>query len=118
MKAEEAARAAAEWMAKADASALDDKKKSKKKTSLEPTRVSGEAFRRVDAEVWSKEIITGLEDNSYEKQFGGDGYGAKASSVLVQVRGKDFRHEKTKRKRGTYMGGSITLASNSFKYED
>jgi hypothetical protein len=27
-------------------------------------RVSGEAFRRVDDEVWSKEIIEGLEDNS------------------------------------------------------
>lgn len=27
-------------------------------------RVSGEAFRRVDDEIWSKEIIEGLEDNS------------------------------------------------------
>lgn len=51
-------------------------------------------------------------------QFGEDGYGAKANKVLSTVRGKDFRHEKTKRKRGTYTGGNITLASNSFKYDD
>lgn len=53
-----------------------------------------------------------------ERQFGEDGYGAKASAVLKQVRGKDFRHEKTKKKRGSYRGGNITLASNSFKYDD
>ena len=34
-----------------------------RKNNNEP-RVSGEAFKRVDAEVWSKEIISGLEDNS------------------------------------------------------
>ena len=51
-------------------------------------------------------------------QFGEEGYGAKANKVLATVRGKDFRHEKTKRKRGTYTGGNITLASNSFKYDD
>jgi hypothetical protein len=83
-------------------------------------RLSGgaAAFRRVDTEEWSAQIIGGLEDNSYEKQFGGDGYGAKANKVLATVKGKDFRHEKTKRKRGTYRGGNITLESNSFKYSD
>ena len=30
-------------------------------------RVSGEAFRRVDDEIWGKEIIEGLEDNSCER---------------------------------------------------
>lgn len=82
-------------------------------------RLSGgaAAFRRVTEE-WSDEIITGLEDNSYIKQFGEEGYGAKANKVLATVKGKDFRHEKTKRKRGNYRGGSITLASNSFKYDD
>jgi hypothetical protein len=81
-----------------------------------PDKVSP-GFRRVDAELWSKEIVEGLEDNSYEKAFGNDGYGAKASAKLMTVRGKDFRHEKTKKKRGSYRGGEITLASNSFKYE-
>jgi hypothetical protein len=32
-------------------------------------RVSGEAFRRVDDEVWSKEIIEGLEDNSCKLHY-------------------------------------------------
>lgn len=115
--------------------------------------MSGEAFKRVDAEIWSNEIIAGLEDNSCEiftihsthpitrrnakyfgalvfislfacicvsdeKQFGEDGYGFKASAILSQVRGKDFRHEKTKKKRGNYRGGAITLGSNSFKYSE
>lgn len=53
---------------------------------------------------------------SDQKQFGESGY--KASAVLSQVRGKDFRHEKTKKKRGSYRGGEITLSSNSFKYAD
>jgi hypothetical protein len=52
------------------------------------------------------------------KQFGEDGFGAKANMILSTVRGKDFRHEKTKRKRGTYKGGEISLASNSFKYDE
>ena len=56
--------------------------------------------------------------NSDVNQFGEDGYGHKANKVLSTVRGKDFRHEKTKRKRGTYTGGNITMASNSFKYDD
>jgi len=111
-KAQDAAKAAADWVANSS-----PEPPLKMKKTNQP-RNSGEAFKRVDAEFWSNEIITGLEDNSYHKQFGSDGFGAKASAVLSQVRGKDFRHEKTKRKRGTYHGGIITLASNSFKYED
>lgn len=45
-----------------------------------------------------------------------DPYGAKASEILVQVRGKDFRHEKTKKKRGTYKGGEITMGVHSIKF--
>jgi hypothetical protein len=37
--------------------------------------------------------------------------------VSTQVRGKDFRHEKTKKKRGSYRGGLIDNAINSFKFE-
>lgn len=58
-------------------------------------------------------------DNSYEARFGEGGYGAKASAKLVTVRGKDFRHEKTKRKRGTYRGGTIDTGSGtSFKFQN
>ena len=35
----------------------------------------------------------------------------------MQVRGKDFRHEKTKKKRGTYRGGAINNAVNSIKLD-
>ena len=36
--------------------------------------------------------------------------------MLSKVRGKDFRHEKTKKKRGSYRGGAIELgAVNSIK---
>jgi len=120
-KVEEATRAAEEWAHRANAAAGDSGKKSAKKSRRtsedgEP-RLSGEAFRRVDGAVWGQQIVSGLEDNSYEKQFGEDGYGAKASKVLLAVRGKDFRHEKTKKKRGSYRGGEISLASNSFKYD-
>nr|GFC10837.1 nucleolar and coiled-body phosphoprotein 1 isoform X2 [Tanacetum cinerariifolium] len=45
------------------------------------------------------------------------GYGAKAEEVLGQVRGRDFRHEKTKKKRGSYRGGQIDLQSHSIKFD-
>jgi hypothetical protein len=58
-----------------------------------------------------------LRDNSYEGTFGSAGWGAKASEVLSRVRGKDFRHEKTKKKRGSYRGGVIdTNAVHSYKF--
>lgn len=38
-------------------------------------------------------------------------------NALAQVRGKDFRHEKTKKKRGAYRGGAIDGGVRSFKYE-
>ncbi|XWS73342.1 hypothetical protein CRYUN_Cryun02cG0119900 [Craigia yunnanensis] len=58
-----------------------------------------------------------LEDNSYWAKDGSEsGYGAKAQEVLGQVRGRDFRHEKTKKKRGSYRGGQIDLHSHSIKF--
>lgn len=39
-------------------------------------------------------------------------------TTLPQVRGKDFRHEKTKKKRGSYKGGDIDPhARCSYKFE-
>ncbi|KAG0468782.1 hypothetical protein HPP92_018110 [Vanilla planifolia] len=58
-----------------------------------------------------------LQDNSYwALDDSGTGYGAKAQEVLGQVRGRNFRHEKTKKKRGTYRGGQIDLQSHSIKF--
>lgn len=80
---------------------------------------AAKAFRRVVAEEWLGQ--KGSWDNSYEATFGQAGWGAKANQVLSKVRGKDFRHEKTKKKRGTYRGGNIEpgmVASYKFESSD
>ena len=44
-----------------------------------------------------------------------------AVRAVPQVRGKDFRHEKTKKKRGSYRGGLIEsdmVASHKFESDD
>ena len=105
------------WMNNADKT--PSPQKVKKETSKNTS--GSKAFKRVDTEVWSKEIISGLEDNTYEKTFGDGGYGARASAKLLQVQGKKFQHEKTKAKRSSsYKGGAIdaSAASKSFKYAD
>mmetsp|Transcript_23350 Transcript_23350/g.60816 ORF Transcript_23350/g.60816 Transcript_23350/m.60816 type:complete len:309 (+) Transcript_23350:2-928(+) len=73
------------------------------------------AFQRVKAEEWLGK--KGAWDNSYEGTFGQDGWGFKAQQALGAVRGKDFRHEKTKKKRGTYRGGVIDGSSHSYKFD-
>ena len=55
---------------------------------------------------------------SWQGTFGQGGYGFKASEKLSKVRGKDFRHEKTKKKRGSYRGGEISMNSYSVKFDD
>eukprot|EP00894_Picocystis_sp_ML_P001113 jgi/Pico_ML_1/51630/g2624.t1 len=74
------------------------------------------AFQRVKAEEWMGR--KGAFDNSYWSKSGAeDGYGAKAEQVLGQVKGRDFRHEKNKKKRSTYRGGLIeTAAVHSIKF--
>lgn len=58
-----------------------------------------------------------LKDNSFWAKHGAEfGYGANAQQVLGQVKGRDFRHEKTKKKRGSYRGGQIDLDSHSIKF--
>ena len=54
-----------------------------------------------------------LRDNSY-KSF--DTWGAKASQDLIVTKGKGFRSEKTKKKRGSYRGGSINVGVNSIRF--
>ncbi|XP_048490415.1 uncharacterized protein LOC104901545 isoform X1 [Beta vulgaris subsp. vulgaris] len=79
-------------------------------------RTSAKAFRRVKEEE-VEFVDERLQDNSYWAKDGADsGYGAKAQEVLGQVRGRDFRHEKTKKKRGSYRGGQIDLQSHSIKF--
>lgn len=82
--------------------------------SAEPKTV--DAFQRVKVEE-VEFIDERLKDNSYWAKDGAEtGYGAKAQEVFGQVRGRDFRHEKTKKKRGSYRGGQIDLQSHSVKF--
>ncbi len=43
-------------------------------------------------------------------------YGDKAAKTLFNTKGKSFKHEKTKKKRGTYKGGIITTQVKSIKF--
>lgn len=45
-------------------------------------------------------------------------WGERAYQDLKFTRGKSFRHEKTKKKRGSYRGGQISMEVNSIKFED
>jgi len=72
-------------------------------------------FKRVteeDAALLKSEFA----DNSFQSK-GGDLYGHKANEVLSKVKGDRFRHEKTKKKRGSYKGGPIDTNVNSVKYD-
>jgi hypothetical protein len=67
-------------------------------------------FKRIDEEKIS--FVTDdkrVTDNSYQATFGSQGWGGTAAQHLGKVKGKDFRHEKTKKKRGSYRGGSIDV---------
>ncbi|KAJ6813125.1 suppressor protein SRP40 [Iris pallida] len=87
----------------------------KEKRSAEPKTIN--AFQRVKVDE-VKFADERLQDNSYwALDKTGSGYGAKAQEVLGQVRGRDFRHEKTKKKRGSYRGGQIDFESKSIKFD-
>ncbi|XP_010545376.1 PREDICTED: nucleolar and coiled-body phosphoprotein 1-like isoform X2 [Tarenaya hassleriana] len=86
------------------------------KNKLNGSKEPKKPFQRVNVE--EVEFVDDrLKDNSYWAKDGADsGYGAKAQEVLGQVRGRGFRHEKTKKKRGSYRGGQIDLDSHSVKF--
>lgn len=57
-----------------------------------------------------------LQDNTYKGAAGT--WGEMANDKLMKVRGKDFTKNKNKMKKGAYRGGSITMASGSYKFTD
>jgi len=74
-----------------------------------------EPFRRVRAE---EITVDPRFDNSFEAKKGASGdWGEKAHKALSVTRGKGFRHEKNKKKKGHYSGGSISMAVNSIKFD-
>lgn len=59
-----------------------------------------------------------VADNSFDAKRGAAGdWGERANQVLKFTKGKSFRHEKTKKKRGSYRGGSISVQVNSVKFD-
>lgn len=73
-------------------------------------------FRRVREE--EVKVDPRLKDNSFEAKFGSRGdWGEKANQDLKFVKGKSFRHEKTKKKRGCYRGGQISTGIHSIKFD-
>jgi len=86
-------------------------------TKTTPTPLNA-PYRRITEDDW-KYVEKPYADNSYQSK-GGDDWGGRANEVLSQVHGKGFRHEKTKKKRGSYRGGEIDMSVNSikFKYDD
>lgn len=60
----------------------------------------------------TKPIILYFQKGQYEN------WGKKAALDLQYTKGKSFRHEKTKKKRGSYRGGQIDVGVNSIKFED
>ncbi|EIW60256.1 uncharacterized protein TRAVEDRAFT_118521, partial [Trametes versicolor FP-101664 SS1] len=61
-----------------------------------------------------------LKDNTFESRVRASisDYGARAARDLIVTRGAGFRKEKNKKKRGSYRGGDITLATHSIKFDD
>ncbi|TXG61111.1 hypothetical protein EZV62_012474 [Acer yangbiense] len=99
---------------KGEKSASHKSMKKQANGSAEPNTVKAFQRVKVDDVVFTDER---LKDNSYWAKDGAEiGYGAKAQEVLGQVRGRDFRHEKTKKKRGSYRGGLIDLQTHSVKF--
>jgi nucleolin len=71
-------------------------------------------FRRVTID--KNQLPSNLQDNSFHTKH--DPWGEKAHRDLAGVTGKNFRHEKTKKKRGSYRGGEINTQVQSIKFDD
>jgi len=77
-------------------------------------------FRRVkDEEELDENYLKKFGKNAFDNKRGAEGsWGEKANKDLIHTRGKSFRHEKTKKKRGSYRGGKIDLNTYSIKFDE
>ncbi|GFE52796.1 hypothetical protein BaOVIS_002000 [Babesia ovis] len=75
-------------------------------------------FKRIQDEVWLNRIEKDeLKQNSYTMK--NDEFSLKAAQELIQVKGKNFRTEKMKKKRASWKGsGEITTHVNSITFDD
>lgn len=91
---------------------------SSKKSSIEATvnTTASKHFSRVDV-TKAKFVDSRLKDNSFTAKSGSTGsYGERAHRDLSIVRGRDFRQEKNKKKKGSYRGGHIDTNVHSIKF--
>ncbi|THD22545.1 Nucleolar and coiled-body phosphoprotein 1 [Fasciola hepatica] len=74
-------------------------------------------FRRVPES--SVAVNPQLCDNSFDAKPNARGsWGERAHRDFKFTQGKTFKHEKTKKKRGSYFGGSLSTGVSSYKFED
>ncbi|GIX62104.1 SRP40, C-terminal domain-containing protein [Babesia caballi] len=75
-------------------------------------------FKRIHDDVWMDRIEKEeLKENSYMMK--NDEFSLKAAQELIQVKGKNFRTEKMKKKRASWKGsGEITSQINSVTFDD
>jgi len=78
-------------------------------------KAKNEPFRRVKEEE-AEFIDPRLKNNDFTTK-NGDDWGKKAWNELKVVKGRDFRHQKTKRKKGYRPGGQLDLGVNSVKFQ-
>merc|ERR1712168_560150 len=89
-----------------------EKKKKKKKSE----NAIGTPFRRINEE--AIEVKSKFSNNSFEAKSGAQGsWGEKANKDLLYTQGKSFKHEKTKKRRGSYRGGAIDNGVHSVKFD-
>ncbi len=82
-------------------------------------KVKNEPFRRVKAEeIEIPHEGIGMCDNSYKNFDTKDTKDMKANQDLIVTKRKGFRSEKTKKKRGSYRGGSINVGVTPFRFDN
>ncbi|KAK1444360.1 hypothetical protein BgAZ_102660 [Babesia gibsoni] len=101
---------------------LASKKKKKKKEEDQGDSITAEVtkgrFKRIHDDVWMERIAKEeLKENSYTMK--NEEFSRKAAQELIQVKGKNFRTEKMKKKRASWKGsGEISTQVNSVRFDD
>lgn len=83
----------------------------------EKKSIAGTPFKRINPEEvdFAREE---LKNNDFSAKKGAQGsYGEKAYFDLKDSRGKDFKQEKNKKKKGSYKGGRIDTGVHSIKFD-
>ncbi|CAF1282431.1 unnamed protein product, partial [Didymodactylos carnosus] len=97
----------------------DDETNNREERPSNGTQRKTSPFRRVKDEDADPEYLKLVGKNSFDNKHGARGsWGEKASQDLINTRGKSFRHEKTKKKRGSYRGGKIDTQIYSIQFDD